>query len=76
MLIDKASMHNFQDLGALYKTKLSCKNEKVVVKVANGVVLESEGVIANMSLSIQGIIFETRAYILSLEGCDMVLGVS
>ncbi|XP_040996196.1 uncharacterized protein LOC121242393 [Juglans microcarpa x Juglans regia] len=77
VLIDTCSTHNFLDPGALCKTKLHCDSKaKVVVKVANGAVVESEGMISNMSLSIQGSLFDTGAYILSLAGCDMVLGVS
>lgn len=63
VLIDTGSMHNFLDLGALCKMKLHCNSKD---KVTNGAVVESEGMVANMSISIQGNLFDTGAYILNL----------
>lgn len=70
-------VHNFVDSNAIQKGNMKYKNsEKVSVKVTNGVVVDSEGKVAKVSFSIHGLEFESEAYVISLVGCDMVLGVS
>lgn len=45
------------------------------VKVANGVVIRSQGSCSNVATKVQGSWFSPSYCVLSLAGCDVVLGV-
>jgi len=76
ILIDSGSTHNFLDPSIVKKTQLSIlSHTRITVKVANGDTIQSEGQCSDVSLKVQGVILTTEFYILSLGGCDMVLGV-
>lgn len=51
------------------------KGEDIRVRVANGELLSSEGKSEDLKIQIQGNCFRTDTYVLSLAGCDMVLGI-
>lgn len=46
------------------------------MKVADGIVVNSEGKITQVFFSIQGLQFEFEAYVISLASCDMILRAS
>jgi hypothetical protein len=76
ILVDLGSTHNFVDPYIVRKTKLQCLVEEIIiVKVANGEVITSEGKCSVVAMKIQGNIFSTEFYFLTLGGCDIVLGV-
>lgn len=50
-------------------------NQKLVVTVANGERVKSEGKYKKVKIKLQGNEFAMEAYVLVLDGCDVVLGV-
>lgn len=50
-------------------------NQKLVVTVANGERVKSEGKCKKVKIKLQGNEFAMEAYVLVLDGCDVVLGV-
>jgi hypothetical protein len=76
ILIDSGSTHNFLDPSVVKKTQLPIMSyNRIQVRVANGDSIQSEGQCSGVSLKVQGVILTTEFYILTLGGCDMVLGV-
>ncbi|KAJ0076959.1 hypothetical protein Patl1_35310 [Pistacia atlantica] len=75
VLIDSRSTHNFLHHGlakmASLKPEIGCL---LNVVVANGEKLSSRGCCTNVPLTLQGITIEVDFFLLSLEGCDAVLG--
>lgn len=47
----------------------------LVVKIATGDVIKSEGCCQNVAFKVQGETFSTTFYLLPLRGCDVVLGI-
>ncbi|KAF5471876.1 hypothetical protein F2P56_008640 [Juglans regia] len=77
ILIDSGSTHSFIDSSIALKTKLRVDTIKgMSVKIANGDMVHSEGYCSNVRTSIQGNQFYPSFYVLSLGGCDIVLGVN
>jgi len=50
-------------------------HDSIKVKVANGEDILSPGRSQGIKLTMQGFVFSIDPYILSLAGCDMVLGI-
>lgn len=76
ILVDSGSTHNFLDL-TLAK-KLGCNIESILsqaVGVADGNHLQCQHVCKCFQWSMQGQHFEADVLLISLGGCDMVLGV-
>jgi len=76
ILLDSGSTHNFLDPSILRKLFLPVDaTMQLQVRVANGARVASEGRCHSVPLKIQGLLFKADFYVLSLGGCDMVLGV-
>jgi hypothetical protein len=76
ILVDYGSTHNFLDPAIARKAKLpQLTSEKIVVKIANGELMSSEGKCSAVSMKVQGNTFCTKFYILTLGCCDLVLGI-
>ena len=74
-LIDSGSTHNFLDLSVVLTLKMQIDTSQMMeVKVANGVVIQTKGICPDVSLWIQGHQFFVDLNVLSLGGCDVVLG--
>lgn len=77
ILVDLRSTHSFLDPLVPHKTKLKVdQSAKLVVRVANGDVVKSEGYYEAIPIKIQGNLFSSPRYILKLGGCDLVLRVN
>eukprot|EP00268_Persea_americana_P055677 TRINITY_DN6496_c0_g1_i5.p1 TRINITY_DN6496_c0_g1~~TRINITY_DN6496_c0_g1_i5.p1 ORF type:complete len:182 (-),score=20.15 TRINITY_DN6496_c0_g1_i5:3829-4374(-) len=75
ILVYSSSTHNFLDPMVARKAGLVINgNANLEVVVANGEKLSSEGRCVNINLTIQGLLITTDFYLLSLGGCDAVLG--
>ncbi|RVW69141.1 Retrovirus-related Pol polyprotein from transposon 17.6 [Vitis vinifera] len=76
ILVDTGSTHNFMDPSVIQRAHLpSNPTEGLSVKVANGQAVRSEGSCAAVPLHMQGNLYTIDFYILTLGGCDIVLGV-
>jgi hypothetical protein len=76
ILIDSGSTHNFIDPAVAKKARLPCITTTLIqVKVANGAQLNSEGRCNAVTLKMQGNTITTAFYVLTLGGCDIVLGI-
>lgn len=76
MLIDLGSTHNFLDIDVALRSQMVIHREfPLVVKIANGDVIKSEGCFCNVTFKVQGETFNTIFYLLPLEGCEVVLGI-
>ncbi|RVX03831.1 Transposon Tf2-8 polyprotein [Vitis vinifera] len=76
ILVDTGSTHNFMDPSVIQRAHLpSNPTEGLSVKVANGQAVCSEGSCAAVPLHMQGNLYTIDFYILTLRGCDIVLGV-
>nr|CAD1837126.1 unnamed protein product [Ananas comosus var. bracteatus] len=76
ILIDSGSTHNFLD--TTIATKLGCSLEEVPavkVTVADGNKLLSSSICRSFKWKMQGLEFNADLLLLSLRGCDMVLGI-
>lgn len=75
ILIDSGSTHNFLDVALWKELQLTISTKDCFeVKVANGAVLKTEGACFDVQLRIQGSCFGVDLNVLSLRGCDVVLG--
>jgi hypothetical protein len=76
ILIDSGSTHNFIDLHAIPKLSLGeIIPLNLKVRVANGDTLSSSGRCPSVTIRVQGTSITSEFFLLSLEGCDVVLGV-
>uniref|UniRef100_A0A6N2N061 H15 domain-containing protein n=1 Tax=Salix viminalis TaxID=40686 RepID=A0A6N2N061_SALVM len=76
ILVDTGSTHNFVDPSVIKRAQLPYNNQELLrVKVANGQTESSEGSIAAVALLMQGHVYAIDFYVLTLEGCDIVLGI-
>nr|XP_034919250.1 uncharacterized protein LOC118052388 [Populus alba] len=73
-LIDTRSTHNFIHPRVARRVGMKVLKQTIEVK-ADGSKLWSEGSCSDIKLMIQENQFVTRAYVLQLGGCDMVLGI-
>ena len=75
ILIDTGSTHNFLDtsIWMLLKLPLSIK-DSFDVKIVGGAVLKTKGACHGVGVRIQGQEFLLDLNVLSLGGCDVVLG--
>jgi hypothetical protein len=51
------------------------KEQRIRVRVANGELVVSEGNCLNVQIQLSGFFFLIDTYVISLAGCDMVLGI-
>jgi hypothetical protein len=76
ILIDSGSTHNFLDPAFLAKINLPViSTPSLQVKIANGETIQCFGRVSSVSLKVQGQPIQADFYLISLGGCDMVLGV-
>jgi hypothetical protein len=76
VLINTGSTYNFIHLRVARRVGMKVlKHKPIRVNIADGSKLWSEGSCSNIKLMIQGDQFVTRAYVIHLRGCDMVLGI-
>ena len=76
ILVDSGSTHNFLDLSVVKRTKISRNFLQIIkVTVANGEEILSEGKCTYVCLILQGNTFCSEFFVLTLGGCDVVLGV-
>lgn len=76
ILVDSSNIHNFLDPSIVYKYRLLVNpSSKLNVKIANGQIIISGDCCKEVTLHIQGNQFTTSFFILSLGGCNIVLGV-
>ena len=74
ILIDSNSSHNFIDQTLFKKIQYCINKEKLKVMEANKEKLATSGNCTDISISIQEFQFHSDFYMLSLRGCDVVLG--
>lgn len=76
ILFDLGSTHNFLDPTILAKVNLPVLSTPMLqVKIANGDTIQCFGPVTVTSLKVQGHPIQVKFYLISLRGCDMVLGV-
>ncbi|XP_062167070.1 uncharacterized protein LOC133873370 [Alnus glutinosa] len=76
ILIDSGSTHNFLDPSMAARVNLSIISTSLLhVKIANGDTIPCFGRVSAVSFKVQGHPILADFYIISLGGCDMVLGV-
>ena len=75
ILIDTSSTHNFVDASLVSRLQLRVDVSKVLeVKVANGSMVKTQGFCCSVPVCIEGVKFFIQFHVLSLGGCDVVLG--
>ena len=75
ILIDSGSTHNFIDIALWKELQLPISTKDCFeVKVANGAILKTKGACFAVQIKIQGSCFGVDLNVLSLGGCDVVLG--
>lgn len=76
ILVDSGSTHNFLDPSLLSKICLTVQpTPQLQVKIADGSFIQSCGQVLSVSLKVQGHLLTTDFFLISLGGCDVVLGV-
>jgi hypothetical protein len=76
ILIDTGSTHSFADPNVARKAQLSAdKMGQLTVMVADEATLSCQGQCTTVSISLQGCSISANLHLLSLGGCDVVLGV-
>ncbi|XP_042965413.1 uncharacterized protein LOC122299304 [Carya illinoinensis] len=77
ILIDSGSTHNFIDTSVAEKAKIEVDTtHQLKVRIANGDIIQTEGYCSRVRTNLQGTQINPSFYVLSLGGCDIVLGVS
>nr|XP_023885311.1 uncharacterized protein LOC111997457 [Quercus suber] len=75
LLVDTSSTHNFVDALMVSSLKLRIDTSRILeVKVANGNVVRTQGFCSSVPVCIQGVEFGVQFHVLTLGGCDAVLG--
>ena len=75
VLLDTGSSHNFLDDVLVKTLKLAVDSTRILeVKVANGDLIRIKGECKDLLLKMQGNDFIVNVHVLSLGGCDVVLG--
>jgi hypothetical protein len=76
ILVDSGNTHNFLDPSLLSKILLTIQpTPRLHVKIADGSSIQSCGQVLSVSLKVQGHLITTDFFLISLGGCDVVLGV-
>ena len=75
ILIDTGSTHNFVDRSVAKKIKLPVEESNLAVQVANGDTLSCHGHCKAVAIAMQKCNIVTNLFVLTLGGCDVVLGV-
>ncbi|KAI4370331.1 hypothetical protein MLD38_018694 [Melastoma candidum] len=76
ILVDPGRTHNFVDLGVVKGMNINVENvAPVKVTVVDGRSIIYRSMMKQFSLEMQGHMFTADFYIITLGGCEMVLGV-
>jgi hypothetical protein len=76
VLIDIESTHNFVDPNVARNAHLLADGKgQLTIMVVNGATLSCQGHCKAVSIILQGCPFNPTLYLLTLKGCDVVLGV-
>ncbi|KAJ0034381.1 hypothetical protein Pint_26461 [Pistacia integerrima] len=76
ILVDTGSTHNFMDPSVIQRAhQPSNPTEGLSVKVADEQAVHSEGNYTEVPLHMHGNLYTIDFYILTLRGCDIVLGI-
>jgi hypothetical protein len=76
ILVDSGRTHNFLDPSLLSKIRLTVQpTPRLQVKIADRSSIQSCGQVLSVSLKVQGHLITTDFFLISLGGCDVVLGV-
>lgn len=75
ILINSSNSHKFLDPTLLKKVRLNVVPTRLHVIVANGAKIPFEGCCHSVPFRLQGHSIVTNFYLLTLGGCDIVLGV-
>ena len=75
VLIDTGSTHSFVDVKVARREKMQVVGSRMVVQVANGDTLSCPGWCKGVQLAMQACHIITNLFLLTLGGCDVVLGV-
>ena len=76
ILINSGSTHNFIDPIIIRKANIPTQSDAIFeVMVANGERLKGNGICKNVLIHSQGVPIKADFFLLSLGGCDAVLGV-
>lgn len=75
ILIDTGSTHSFIDVNVARRPKLPAKVSQLAVQVANGETLPCHGCCKEITFTLDHYDFMANLYLLTLGGCDIVLGV-
>ena len=74
--MDSCSTHKFLDPSIVKRTKISIIFQQIIkVTAANGEEMLGEGKCTDVCLKLQGNTLCSEFFVLTLEGCDVVLGV-
>ena len=75
ILLDFGSSHNFIDATIAIKLQIPIDTSQILeVKAANGEIIKTKGLCKDVLVVIQGYKFYVQLHVLSLGGCDVVLG--
>ena len=75
ILLDTGSSHNFLDFTLVQTLSLPLGATRILeVRVANGALIKTKGECRDVSISIQGNYFGLNLHVLTLGGCDVVMG--
>ena len=75
LLLETGSTHNFIDATLVFSLHLMVNQSQTLeVKVANGVVVKTQGFCDQVPVCIQGEEFSIQFHLLPLRGCDIVFG--
>ncbi|XP_023920704.1 uncharacterized protein LOC112032172 [Quercus suber] len=75
ILVDSGSTHNFIDAVLVSQLHIQIDTSQILeVKVANGEVIKTLGVCKAVPILLQGEVFLVHLHVLSMGGCDLVLG--
>ena len=75
ILVDIGSTHNFVDASLVSSLQLRVDVTKILeVKVANGSIVKTQGFYSSVPMCVQGVEFCIQFHILTLGGCDAMLG--
>ena len=75
ILLDTGSSHNFLDFVLVRTLQLAMDTIRILeVRVANGDLIRTNGECKDLLIKMQGKDFSVDLHVLTLGGCDVVLG--
>ena len=75
ILVDFGSTHNFIDAAVVSVLRVPVDESQILkVKVANGDIIQTQGLCKDVQVCVQGQTFLVQLHVLPLGGCDVVFG--